>query len=239
MFEIERPVAWITGASSGIGRACAVQLAREGYHVAISSRSLDRLQSTREEIEHFSSAVTAVQCDVRDEVDVIRAHDEISGEAGGISVLINNAGISPFTTFSDTTHVEFREVIDTNVIGMFHCAKAVLPGMYGRKQGTIVQMLSIASRKAFRGGAAYAASKFAALGFTDCLREEARKYGVKVIAVMPGATETEAWDDSSREEFRKRMMQPEDIAHAIARVLTEPQRMMTEELVLRPIGGDL
>ena len=207
--------------------------------MVLSARTRAKLAEVQEEIERLSSAVQVMECDVREEQAVAETVEAIERDLGPVSVLINNAGISPFSTFSETTADEFRAVMETNILGMFHAAKAVLPGMYARNRGTIVQMLSIASRKAFRGGAAYVASKFAALGMTEALREEARKHGVKVIGVLPGATETDVWDASAREEFHERMMQPEDIARAIARILLEPERMMTEELVLRPIGGDL
>ncbi|HET6511411.1 MAG TPA: SDR family NAD(P)-dependent oxidoreductase, partial [Candidatus Kapabacteria bacterium] len=103
----------------------------------------------------------------------------------------------------------------------------------------IVQLLSIASIKAFAGGAAYIASKFGALGLTNSLREEAREYNVKVIAVLPGATETPLWDAQEREKHHERMMQPEDIASTVIHLLQQPDRMLAEEIVLRPIGGDL
>jgi short-subunit dehydrogenase len=111
--------------------------------------------------------------------------------------------------------------------------------MIVKGKGTIVQMLSIASTKAFAGGTAYGASKFAALGMTNALREDVRDKNIKVIAVMPGATETPTWDDEELDEFRHRMMQPQDIAKAIVEILSHHERALVEEIVLRPIGGDL
>jgi NADP-dependent 3-hydroxy acid dehydrogenase YdfG len=99
--------------------------------------------------------------------------------------------------------------------------------------------LSIASEKAFKGGAAYIASKFAMRGFTDSLREEARKHNVRVIAVLPGATETLLWDEDERAKYHARMMQPEDIASVVCAALKMPERALVEEIRMRPIGGDL
>jgi 3-oxoacyl-[acyl-carrier protein] reductase len=173
------------------------------------------------------------------EKDVRSAYARIASEMGAVDILVNNAGISPFTKFSETSIEEFDEVIDINLTGYFLAVREVLPSMYERKQGAVVQMLSIASTKAFAGGAAYIASKFGALGLTNSLREEARKHNVKVIAILPGATETPLWGVEEREKFHERMMQPEDIALTVVQLLDQPDRMLTEEIVLRPIGGDL
>ena len=122
---------------------------------------------------------------------------------------------------------------------MFLTSREVLPAMYERKSGAIVQLISIAGIKAFKNGAAYVASKFASHGFTNSLREEARKHGVRVIAVFPGATETELWHAEQRAQYHDRMMQPEDVASAIVHALHQPGRTLIEEIVLRPIQGDI
>jgi NADP-dependent 3-hydroxy acid dehydrogenase YdfG len=231
---------WITGASSGIGKACAHRLASEGSVVVLSSRRLEVIQEIVAGIREAGGHAAALQCDVTKEADVDWAIKSIKKTFGeGPDILINNAGISPYQSIEDTTPEIFDEVIETNLVGNFLCAKAVLPEMIRKGKGTIIQLLSIASVKAFSGGVAYGSSKFGALGFTNALREEVRGKGIKVVAVMPGAVETEAWSEAEREEYRGRMMQPEDIAGSISHILKDPQRMMTEEIVLRPIGGDL
>lgn len=237
---MEQDLVWITGASSGIGKACAHRLAADGKAVVLSSRRLEVIQEIVTGIRESGGHAAAIQCDVSKEGDVdwtIKSIKKIFGE--GPDILINNAGISPYQNIEDTTTEVFDTVIDTNLVGNFLCAKAVLPEMIRKGKGTIVQLLSIASTKAFAGGIAYGSSKFGALGFTNALREEVRSKGIKVVAVMPGATETDTWSAAELEEFRGRMMQPEDIAASIAHILMDPQRMMTEEIVLRPIGGDL
>ena len=107
---------------------------------------------------------------------------------------------------------------------MFLTSREVIADMYARKSGAIVQILSVASIKGYKNGAAYVASKFASLGFTNALREEAREHGVRVIAVFPGATETELWNEHQREKYHERMMQPEDIAQEILTALKAPSR---------------
>jgi 3-oxoacyl-[acyl-carrier protein] reductase len=227
-------VAWVTGGTSGIGLEIARALVARGVRVAVTGRDRTKLDEAAGEL-----GVLALQCDMSQEREVEEAHARIEAELGPVDILVNNAGISPFTKFSETSIEEFDEVIDINLTGYFLAARAVLPSMYERKQGAIVQVLSIASIKAFAGGAAYIASKFGALGLTNSLREEARKHNVKVIAILPGATETPVWGAEEREKFHERMMQPEDIALTVMQLLEQPERMLTEEIVLRPIGGDL
>lgn len=227
-------VVWVTGGTSGIGEAIAERLMRLGCKVVISGRTQQKLEQATDRL-----GVIGVLCDVTNEASVETAHRQIVGTCGDVTVLINAAGISPFTTFTETSLSEFDEVIATNLTGSFLTTRLVLPAMYSAERGAIVQILSIASVKAFAGGAAYIASKFGALGFINSLREEARKHKVKVLAVLPGATDTEAWDVESRKKFHDRMMQPSDIADAVLHLLTQPDRMLTEEIVLRPIGGDL
>src|SRR5579872_6697090 len=217
-------IAWVTGASKGIGFACAKALAASSMRVVMSSRNRPELIRAVTEIRLSGGDARAVQCDVSSEEDVEWAIKSIKKEYGeGPDILINNAGISPYYDIEEMTPEIFNKVIAINLTGNFLCAKAVLPEMIRKGKGTIIQMLSIASTKAFAGGTAYGASKFGALGFTNALREEVRHKGIKVVAVMPGAVETPSWGEISEEE-RKRMMQPEDIAQAIMDILNQPQR---------------
>jgi NADP-dependent 3-hydroxy acid dehydrogenase YdfG len=236
----ENQIVWITGASSGIGLACAKALALSGRRIVMSGRNRPELLKMTGEIRSEGGDAKAVQCDVTSEEDVDWAIKSIVKAFGeGPDILINNAGISPYSDIEEMSSEIFDKVIATNITGNFLCAKAVLPEMIRKGKGTIIQMLSIASTKAFAGGIAYGASKFGALGFTNALREEVRGKGIKVVSVMPGAVETPAWDQEERNEYREKMMQPEDIAQAIVAILDQPQRTMVEEIVLRPIGGDL
>jgi len=237
--EEEKQIVWITGASSGIGLACAKALATAGKIVVMSSRNRPELIHIVTEIRANGGNAIAVQCDVSNEEDVDWAIKSIVKTFGeGPDILINNAGISPYHDIEEMTTEIFDKVLATNLTGNFLCAKAVLPEMIRKGSGTIIQMLSIASTKAFAGGTAYGASKFGALGLTNALREEVRSKGIKVVSVMPGAVATPSWGDEAI-EYRDRMMQPEDIAQAIVAILDLPQRAMVEEIVLRPIGGDL
>lgn len=237
--ESMKNVAWVTGGGRGIGRAVALALAGEGYDVAVSARSGEELHKVASEIEAFHVTSLALTCDVSDAEAVQRAYDVIQEKLGAPSVLVNNAGISPWSTFTETTTDEFDRTIAVNLRGTFLCSKVALPAMYRAGAGAIVQILSAASVRAYKNGTAYVASKFGALGFTNALREEARKHGVRVISVMPGAVETELWDPEERERSGDRMMQPEDIAGIVIAALSEPERAMVEEVMIRPLQGDI
>lgn len=236
---MEMKSAWVTGAGRGIGRAVALALAEEGYDVGLTSRNQAELQAVAGEISVLGRRAVVAVADVSDSDAVTKAHAAIVAAIGDPHVLVNNAGISPWSTFTETTTDEFDRAIAVNLRSLFLCSKLVLPAMYAVGSGAIVQMLSVASVRAYKNGAAYVASKFGAQGFTLALREEARKHGVRVLGVMPGAVETELWDADERHRSGHRMMQPEDIAAMIVAALRAPDRAMVEEMRIRPIGGDI
>jgi short-subunit dehydrogenase len=233
------PTVWITGATSGIGRACAKLFASHGYCIAASGRDEARLESLLAELDTVGARAIGTRTDVGDEGDVINAYEAIIDGFGHVDVLINNAGIAAWGTFTETTLEEFDESLRINVIGYLLPTQQVLADMKQRKSGDIVNVLSVASRKAFKNGAAYNASKFAALGFTDSLREEVRKDGIRVLSVFPGATVTPMWDEDELAKFSERMIEPDDVARSIYDALQTDRRATIEEIVIRPIGGDL
>jgi short-subunit dehydrogenase len=235
-----KPLVWIVGGSGGIGFACAESLGAEGYAIALSSKTKSALDTAAEKLHGSGFDAALFVCDITNEENVTSAYREIKRTFGHApDVLINSAGISPWSTFTETSIEEFDEVLAINTKGMFLTSREVLADMYARRSGAIVQMLSVASIKGYKNGAAYVASKFASLGFTNALREEARQHGVRVIAVFPGATETELWSERQREKYHERMMQPEDIAQQIVVALNAPERALVEEIIMRPITGDL
>lgn len=235
-----KPLAWIIGGSRGIGFACAEALGAEGYAIALLSKTKSALDASALKLREHGFDVTPFTCDITKEENVTLTYSEIKRVFGRApDVLINSAGVSPWSTFTETSTAEFDEVIAINTKGMFLTSREVLADMYARRSGAIVQILSVAALKGYKNGAAYVASKFASLGFTNALREEARAHGVRVIAVFPGATETELWSERQREKYHDRMMQPADIAQEIVSALKAPSRALVEEIVIRPIMGDL
>ncbi len=233
----------ITGANRGIGLAIARALAREGCNLIITARDERALAKARHELEKLQPAklhlhVLAQSCDVRspDSVDYLFAL--VRGWRQPLDILINNAGIAhPNLTVGELPYPTWMEVIDTNLSGLFLVTQAALAVM--KRGGTIVNNLSIAAERVFPGSAAYNASKHGALGFTDTLREELRPKGIRVIALMPGATDTALWNTLWPKAPRRKMMSAETVARTVVNALLLPENTTVEEVVVMPSTGAL
>lgn len=242
MIELEKnyvPVVWITGATKGIGLAIANAFAIIGCKVVLSGRNKSQLEINAGKIIDQGGFALPLQCDVTSETSVRSVTATITKKVGGVDVLINNAGVTVFETFEKTTVKEFDQIVNTNLRGYFLCTKAVLTTMLKQKKGHIFNIHSVSATTTFYNSAAYSASKAGSLALSKCLRAEVRKKGIRVIDVLPGAVETEMWDKSTRKKFHSKMLQPEDVADAVVSIYCQPQRMTTDEIVLRPIEGDL
>ena len=231
-------VALITGASRGIGLAIARALAAEGCNLVITSRNKTTLAKACRELKAKNAHVLSCLCDVRDPVSVRDLMAAVQGRFHNIDILINNAGIAHSNlSVAELSLESWREVIDTNLTGMFLITRDALPLM--KSGGVIVNNLSIAAKRVFAGSSAYNASKHGALGFTNTLREELREKGIRVMARLPGATDTAIWNTLWPEAPRKKMMQPETVAQAVANALVLPTESTVEELVIMPSAGTL
>src|SRR6266404_1565578 len=225
-------LALVTGANRGIGLAIARALACEGCNLIITGRDERALARARTELEKLQPAklnlqVLAQSCDVRspDSVDCLFAL--VRGLRKPLDILINNAGIGhPNRTVVDLPYPTWTEVIDTNLNGLFLVTQAALAVM---KRGTIVNNLSIAAERVFPGSAAYNASKHGALGFTNTLREELRPKGIRVIALMPGATDTAIWETLWPKAPRRKMMSAETVAGVVVNALLLPENSSVEK----------
>lgn len=238
-FEFYRPVVWVTGASRGIGKEIAKQFASLGCEVALSARSSSTLQKVVKEIQHFGGRAYSFPCDVSETKEILNTVKSISKKLGNVDILVNNAGITVFKSFLDTTLEEFDDILDTNLEGQIVCIKAVLPSMVKRKRGWIFNILSNAAVKTFEGSAAYTAAKAGLLGLGRVLREEMRKYNVKVVNVLPGPVVTEMWNKEIRRKFSYRMMSPKSVAEAVLAVYQMPDDVVVDEIRIRPIHGDI
>src|ERR1051325_386550 len=190
-----RPVVWIAGASRGIGREIAKQFASIGCVVCLSSRNKRDLRSAVREITDSGGRAQSYPCDISRDAAVRLAAGRIRRDHGEIEVLVVCAGITVFKSFLDTSLKEFDAIIATNLRGQIACIKAVLPSMSRRREGWIFNILSNAAIKTFEGSAAYTATKAGMLGLGRVLREELRPRRVKVVNVLPGATETKMWSN--------------------------------------------
>jgi len=236
---MKNKIIWVTGASTGIGKAIAEKFSSKGCTVVITARSKSRLDDIVKEIRLTGREAMAYVCDVSSERSVIHTAKKIQEKYGTIDVLINNAGSTVFKSFLDTETKDYDNVIDTNLKGPFLCMKAVLPQMIRKKTGSIINILSVAANTTFENSSVYSASKAGMQAMASCIRKEVRKHNIKICNIYPGAVETDMWDIKARQQFRNRMMTPADIGDIAFDVYNKPERLMVEDLVVRPVKGDL
>lgn len=229
---------WITGASSGIGKAAAKEFARTGSKVFVSSRRKTELERLNTELKDEDLSVEIFPCNIASSANVDQTVKKILATCK-INCVINNAGITSFKLAEDNSINEIDDVIHTNLLGPIYSIKSVLPSMIKNGGGTIINILSVVTKKVFSQSSAYSASKHGLIGYTNSLREEVRKYNVRIINVVPGATQTPIWSLEMREKYGDRMMTPEEIAQVIVWLYLQKGNLVTEEIVLRPILGDL
>jgi NAD(P)-dependent dehydrogenase (short-subunit alcohol dehydrogenase family) len=231
---LEGKIALVTGASRGIGLAIARALAAEGCDLVITARTESTLKRAGGRLQGVR--VLAKPCDVADERSVNSLFAAIKKEFLHFDFLINNAGTSHAMAEVDRLKpLVWHHVIATNLTSMFLCTRAALPHM--RHGGAIVNNLSVAAKGVFAGESAYCASKHGAMGFTNTLREEVRGRGIRVIALLPGATDTEIWKQFMPEAPRSRMLRPETVAQAVVDALLLPPDSTVEEITITPTSG--
>lgn len=230
----EAKLAVVTGGSRGIGLAIAEGLARQGFDLVLTSRDTRQLKQAAKRVASHGTRVVAEGCDVRDEASVQR----LFGNIKRVDVLVNNAGYAgPLRDVAETSLQLWRDNLDTNLTGTFLCTRAALPLM--RRGSTIVNNLSVGAKGYFPQMAAYVASKHGAMGFTLTLRAELRPKGIRVIALMPGATDTGIWKQFWPDAPRQRMMSPESVASAVVNAILLPDNATVDELVITPTAGSL
>ena len=231
-------LALITGANRGLGLAIARELAREGCDLVITGRDQRALAKAGRDLERLGVQVVTQACDVRSPESVDYLFAVTRGLHRPLHVLVNNAGIGHANlSVGELPYPTWSAVIETNLTGVFLVTQAALAVM--KRGGTIVNNLSIAAERVFAGSAAYNASKHGALGLTDTLREELRPRGIRVIALMPGATDTEIWQTLWPKAPRKKMMSADTIAQIVVNTVLLPENSAVEKLVVMPAAGTL
>lgn len=231
-------VALITGATQGIGLAMVHALAESGCDLILSARDQKNLSRVESELSRKNVRTLPIQCDVRDEASVRRMFAKVSKQFGRLDILINNAGIAhPFRPVPEVNLKEWNDVLATNLTGTFLVTQAALPLM--ERGASIVNVLSMSSKRAFPNLAAYNASKFGALGFTNTLREELRSEGIRVISLMPGSTDTPIWNTLWPDAPRHKMIRPQTVADALMAALKAPPESTIEEIDIMPTSGAL
>jgi 3-oxoacyl-[acyl-carrier protein] reductase len=218
--------ALVTGGSEGIGRGIAAALAERDCEVVITGRDADKLEAAGEEL-----GVGTIQGDVGDEADVERTMDEFIARHGRIDILVNNAGWGRSAPLLETTLEDLEAIYRTNVFGAFLMARAAARHFIEQSSGHLVNIASTAGTKGFRGGTAYASSKFALRGMTECWRDELRRHNVRVMLVNPSEVQTNFFAKTGREqETSDKKLRPEEIAAAVVGILEIDDRGFVPEL---------
>ena len=233
MSDSTRRAALVTGGTRGIGRAIAARLAREGYTVVLSGRTRESVNEALDGFRDEGLMVHGFPADVRREEDQARLVGFAEERCGRLDVLVNNAGIGAFGRVDDLSPADFREVIETNLFGPYYAIRHAVPLMKKNGGGFVVNVASLASVNAFAGGAAYNASKFGLLGLSDAAMLDLRHDGIRVAVVMPGSVATD-WNHSHGNRDASWMLQPEDVAEAVADLVRFPDRAIPSRLELRP-----
>lgn len=233
------PVAVVTGAGTGVGRAVTVKLASEGWRVAMIGRRLETLAETRTLVGSQGPEVVAFPCDIADADSVQSAAEKILAHFGRVDALVNAAGTNiPKRALEILAHADYHAAIGTNLHGAFYCAQAFLPCMRRQGSGTIVNINSEAGlRASAKAGAAYVVSKFGLAGLTQTINAEERARGIRATSIFPGDINTPLLDKRPQPpplEARTQMLQAEDLAACVWLAISLPPRAIVEELVVRP-----
>jgi NADP-dependent 3-hydroxy acid dehydrogenase YdfG len=234
--------AFITGATSGIGKATAQLLAKHNFNLVLCGRREKRLQQLKKELTEYTN-VTTLQFDVRNRKDVFAAIESIPSNFKKIDILINNAGNAHgLSTIQDGSMDDWDAMLDINVKGLLYVSKAILPQMVERNNGFIVNIGSIAGKEVYPNGNVYCASKFAVNALNKAMRIDLNQHNIRVSAIHPGAVETEFSDVRFKGDTEKaktvysgyNALQAEDIAEIIHFVITRPYHVNIEDLVVYP-----
>lgn len=219
MTSLKDKVVVITGASSGIGRAAALEFVRKGARVVLAARRLDKLQALCRELSPSGGRCLAVQTDVTREADVERLFTEAEHHFGRVDILVNNAGRGLKSPLIDTDMDQWLSVIHTNLTSVYLCTRMAARNMVsGSVRGHIITVASMAGLYSAPGYAAYCASKHGVTGFQRSVRWELRKLGIKASTIFPFRVDTEFFDIYPRRPSRRQMLSTRDIARYIAAI---------------------
>lgn len=230
--KLSGKVAIVTGGSKGIGLAIARSLGEMGAKISICARDKARLNQAAEELRKSGIDVLEIPADVTRAKDIASLVETTEKKLGPIDILINNAGIGRWGPVHQMSEEDYDSILDTNLKSVFLLTKAVAPGMIERNRGQIVNIASLAGKNAILGGSIYCASKWGLLGFTKSVAEDLRGHGIRVSAVCPGSVVTEFSPHTGRDSSK--MLQSEDVAHAVAALVTENPRSLMSEIEIRP-----
>jgi len=232
-------VALVTGAGRGIGRAIAIAFAAEGAAVALAARSRAELAEVAAEVRARDGRALAIPTDVTQDGAVEALVEQTLADLGRLDILVTSAGTAAFGPVADSKPADWDGMLTLNLRAVMVCCRAVLPAMIRQRSGTILNVSSIATKRALPGSAVYTATKAAIESFSRVLAEELRAHGVRVGVLVPGAVDTPIWDALGSAPPRDKMLKAEDVARAAVLMATLPPHASLEELTLLPAGGIL
>lgn len=235
-------VALITGASAGIGQACARALAGEGARLVLTARRAERLEQLAAEARQLGADALFVAGDAREEETARLCVERAVDEFGRLDILINNAGVGNYKELVDTSAEEYDEMMDSNVRSTFLFTRHAVPVMIGQRGGLVLMISSMAGVYGFPGEAVYCATKFAQVGFAQALDKELRPHGIKVGAICPGGVKTEFAVGKGRTEEgveESEMLEAEDVARAVLFACTQPPGSRIIQVQMRTMAEAL
>jgi len=243
MAELSGKAVAITGASSGIGEATALALAKAGASVALGARRKDRIDALAARIEDEGGTAVPLEVDVTDEAQARAFVESAHERLGRLDSLVNNAGVMLLGPVEQADSEQWRTMINVNVLGLLYCTSAALPIMRAQGSGDIVNVSSVAGRFARAGNAVYAATKFAVGAFSEGLRNEVTEGGIRVTLIEPGMVDTELQShnegaaleaiEGMREQIGE-ILRAQDVANGILYAVSQPPHVSINEVLIRP-----
>ena len=230
--NLKDKVVYITGGSKGIGYGIAKVLVDQGMRVAITSRNIKAAKEAAESLSKDASKVLAIESNVSSMADEMKAVRSALDHFGQLDVLVANAGVGQFVPIDKMSEETWKEMIDTNLTGVFNSVKACVEELK-RSKGYIITIASLAGTNFFENGAAYNASKFGLVGFTQAIMLDLRKYGIKTTTIMPGSVAT-YFNDHLPNDADAWKIQPEDIGQVVADLLHMHPRTLPSKIEVRP-----
>lgn len=235
MSRIANSSAVVTGATRGIGLQIAIALLERGAKVTLCSRSGAEVEARVGELnELYEGRVFGVACDVSRPEEVSNLFDEAVSRFGGLDILINNAGVGSRSFVEGMSDDEWISTLGTNLSGVFYCSRAAIPLMKRAGGGYIINIGSLAGTHGFAGGAAYCATKFGLIGFSESLMQEVRHDHIRVSLVMPGSVNTEFGREGEQDRGTTWKLWPEDVAEVVAGLIEMDPRALSSRVELRP-----
>ena len=231
--NLEGKVAIVTGAGRGIGKAISVSLAKAGCRVVLAARTRDQVEAVQKEILSQGGDALAIPTDLTMDEDIQRLVEESQAKWGAVDILINNAGWGKRAPVVGALLSDWDQTFRLNLRAPMVLAKALLPNMIAKREGAVINIGSVSGKTGEANGAAYSASKFGLIGFTQSLYEEVREHSIKVAVILPGFVDTPLIPPN-RQLDRSKMIQADDIAQTVLFVLTSPATCCPVEITVRP-----